>query len=301
MNNIISTILLIWILFLIGYLAKKTNIVKEDIIPSLNSLAINIFFPCMIFYCLYNSNLDQISNFAFLPVIIIIVALIIGFISFFILKKLNWSNSKILAVVIPLVICNTGFMGYPIISGIFAQEGLVRAIFCDISASVLFLIWVFIIILIQGGTFKNAFLRVLKLVPLWAIFLGIVFNLNHIPLDPFILNVIEVLSKAAIPIIMISLGLSIEFSGLVRNRKIVLISTLIKLLIFPLIVFIIAIFIGISGLELKVLVAQSAMPSGLLSLVISVEYQLDYKITSDIIVIDTFFSLITLPFILYLF
>ena len=52
----------------------------------------------------------------------------------------------------------------------------IRAIFCDISTSCIFLILSFILVLKFGGCVKGAFKKILTFTPLWAIILALIFN-----------------------------------------------------------------------------------------------------------------------------
>ena len=56
---------------------------------------------------------------------------------------------------------------------------------------------------------------------------------------------------------------------------------------------------GADGEELWQTIGKSAaMPSGMMSLLLSITYKLDYELTSDCILINTVISLITLPLII---
>ncbi len=98
---------------------------------------------------------------------------------------------------------------------------------------------------------------------------------------------------------MISLGLSINLEGLYRNRNIVL-GTIVKLVIFPIIVIILGILFGVAGLDFQVMVTQAAMPSSMMSLFLAINHKLDYRVTTDIIFTNTLISLVTLPIIMYI-
>lgn len=74
-------------------------------------------------------------------------------------------------------------------------------------------------------------------------------------------------------------------------------TSIMKLVIFPLIAFIIVNILGLAGLQYTIAVVEAAMPSGMLSLVLAISYNLDSELTSDCILINTVISLITLPII----
>lgn len=120
----------------------------------------------------------------------------------------------------------------------------------------------------------------------------------NIPIGPVLDNTINYLGDGAIPLIMISLGLSINLSGLSRNKAMVGFTSVMKLFFFPLIAFFIVMYLGLVDLQYNVTVVEAAMPSGMLSLLLSITYNLDYELTSDCILINTVISLITLPIII---
>ena len=83
-------------------------------------------------------------------------------------------------------------------------------------------------------------------------------------------------------------------------QSMIVFTSIMKLLFFPLIAFIIVSQIGFTNLEFNVSIIEAAMPSGMLSLLLSITYKLDFELTSDCILINTVISLITLPAIILL-
>ena len=133
---------------------------------------------------------------------------------------------------------------------------------------------------------------------LWSVILGLIFNFLNIPIGSVLDNTISYLGQGAIPLIMITLGLSIDFSALKRSKSMIVFTSAMKLMILPAITFLIAKMLGIVDLQFKVLIIESAMPSAMLALLLAITYDLDYELTSDCIFINTVISLITLPIII---
>ena len=111
-------------------------------------------------------------------------------------------------------------------------------------------------------------------------------------------NTVNYLGQGAIPLIMIALGLSIDFSALKRSKSMIIFTSIMKLAFFPFIAFVIASLIGLVDLQFKISVVEAAMPSGMMSLLLAITYKLDYELTSDCILINTVISLITLLIII---
>ena len=298
MNEIEITILSIILMIGIGYVLKRIDFLSEKDINPLNKIVMNILLPCMIFSALYSSDLSLIPKLGILPFVILISSFVTGLVSFVILKKLGYDDKKLWSVLVTVMIANTAFMGYPVNLGIFGHEGFLRAIFCDIATMCIFLILSFVLVIKFGGTVKKAIRKIALFPPLWAIVFGLGLNILNVPIGPVLNNTVNYLGNGAIPLIMISLGLSIDLAGLSRSKSMVAFTSIMKLLFFPAIAFIVVLFLGLSDLQYTVAIVEAAMPSGMLSLVLAITYNLDYELTSDCILINTVISLITLPVII---
>ncbi len=298
MNQIEVTILSIIIMIGLGYFLKRIDFLSEKDIDPFNKIVMYILLPCMIFHALYSADLSLISKLGILPFVILASSVVTGIVSFFILKRLKLDDITLWSVLVTVMIANTAFMGYPVTLGIYGQEGFLRAIFCDIATLCIFLMLSFVLILKFGGTVKTAFRKIALFPPLWAVILGLLFNFINIPIGPVIDNTVNYLGQGAIPLIMIALGLSIDFSAIRRSKSMIVFTSIMKLAFFPLVAFVVASQLGLIDLQFKISIVEAAMPSGMMSLLLAITYKLDYELTSDCILINTVISLITLPAII---
>ena len=292
MNAIEITIISIVLMIGLGYFLKR--------IDFLNRIVMYILMPCMIFSALYSADMSLLPTLGILPFVILTASIGSGVISYIVLKRLHYDDKKIWSVLVTVMIANTAFMGYPVNLGVYGHPGFLRAIFCDLATTCMFLLLSFVLVLKFGGTVKRAFREILLFPPLWAVVLGILFNLLNIPIGPVLDKTVNYLADGAIPLIMISLGLSIELGGLARSKAMVIFTSIVKLGVFPLIALIVVSLLGLTGLQHDVGIIEAAMPSGMLSLLLAITYKLDYELTSDCILINTVISLITLPIIMTL-
>lgn len=301
MNNAIGvTILSIIIMIGLGYFLKRIDFLIEKDIDPFNRIVMYILMPCMIFHAIYSADLSLLPKLGILPFIILASSFATGIVSYFILKRLKLDDITLWSVLVTVMIANTAFMGYPVTLGIYGADGFLRAIFCDMATLCIFLILSFVLILKFGGTVKTAVRKIALFPPLWAVVLGLGFNFLNIPIGPVIDNTVNYLGQGAIPLIMIALGLSIDFSALSRSKSMIAFTSVMKLAFFPFVAFVIASKIGLVDLQYSISVIEAAMPSGMMSLLLAITYKLDYELTSDCILINTVISLITLPAIIML-
>ena len=300
MNAIEITILSIILMIGIGYFLKRIDFLSEDAVDPLNKIVMYILLPCMIFSAISTANLSLLPKLGILPLVILSSSIITGIISYFLLRKLGLDDITLWSVLVTIMIANTGFMGYPISLGVYGQEGFLRAIFCDIATLCIFLILSYILVLKFGGNKEDAIKKILLFPTLWAIILGMGINFSNISIGPVLENTINYLGQGTIPLIMLVLGLSINFEGISRSKSMIAFTSIMKLVFFPAVAFLIASCIGLADLQFKVSVVEAAMPSGMMSLLLAITYNLDFELTSDCIFINTVISLITLPVIMML-
>ena len=298
MSAIENTIIAIVLMIGLGYVLKRIDFLSEKDIDPFNKIVMYILMPCMIFHAIYMADLNSISNMGILPLIILGSSLATGAVSFIILKQFKLDDKTLWSVLVTVMIANTAFMGYPVNLGIYGQDGFLRAIFCDIATLSTFLLLSFVLILKFGGTVKTAVKKIAFFPPLWAVILGLILNFINVPIGPVLDNTVNYLGQGAIPLIMVTLGLSIDFSALKRSRAMIAFTSIMKLAFFPFIAFLLATYLGLVNLEHTVSVIEAAMPSGMMSLLLAITYKLDYEMTSDCILINTVISLITLPIII---
>ena len=127
-----------------------------------------------------------------------------------------------------------------------------------------------------------------------AISLGVLTNIFQLPLGSLVPEILDYLSGAAIPLIMLSLGLSLEFKEVKEYFAAASFVSVIRLVISPLIAIVFASLLGLSGVNFQVTVVQAGMPSGMLTMVLAIIYNLDIKITAACVFLSTALSMVSL-------
>jgi len=295
--------IVIVLLILIGYLSKYFGILKENDRIVLNNIVVYIAMPSTIFLTIMkNVSPGDLPIFLKLPFLIFIIFFICGIVGFIIGKLLKLNNQSIGGLILVCALGNTGFLGYPIIYGFYGMEGLTRAIFCDMGsvfASLLIGTYVGITFGVNKNHASTSILReILKFPPLLTGILSIVliflgFSIEDFP--NYIINTLNYLSNATIPLIMISLGLSLSPSSARFGVLFGIIALIVRMAFAPLLAIVLTTCFSVEGLDKNVVIIQSAMPSAMMSLVFSLLYGLDIKLVASACFITTILSLIILP------
>lgn len=295
-----ETILVIILMILLGYLSKRIGILKSEDSTILNKIVINIAIPSLIFLAMYGADLTNIKTLLPITLICIVTGILSGSIVYIFARSRGYSKKKKWTIVGTSTLFNSGFLGYPVVLGVYGSIGLVRAVFYDMGSTLLFLCLGILFIILFGGKYTSIIKRTVLFPPLWGIILGIAVNILHLNIGALPLDVLKYLSGAAIPIIMISLGLSLEVGGLKNYLEAATFVSIVRLIISPAIALSFVTLIGFNNINSTVTVVEAGMPSAMLSLVLAASYDLDIKVAAACIFLSTVLSMITLPILIYL-
>lgn len=292
--NSYETILAIVLMIIIGYICRRFDFLKAEDTQTLNKIVVYIAIPALIFLAMYHADLSNIETFGTITLTIIILGILSGIVAYLFSRFRGYSSKTRWGVVATSTLSNSGFLGYPVTLGVFGTEGLVRAVFCDVGNTMLFIALGIFFLILYGGSYRDIIKRSILFPPLLAVICGVLANLTHLPLGSVITSTLDYLSGAAIPIIMISLGLSLEFKGIKEYFDVASFVSVLKLIISPMIAMVIVGLVGLSGLDRTVAIVEAGMPSAMLSLVLAINYQLDVKATAACIFLSTTLSVISI-------
>ncbi|HIH61399.1 MAG TPA: transporter [Methanobacteriales archaeon] len=295
--NSFDTVLAIVLMVLLGYIAKTLGVLREKDAYSLNKVVVNIAIPSLIFNSIYNSEISTITALLKMPLVSVIISLLIGIMIFLWTRLSYYDKRRAWSIILPTAMVNSGFMGYPVVLGIFGNAGLLRAVLYDMGSVFVFLTMGVLLSFIFGNDYRRILKRTIFFPPLWGLFLGVAFNAFSLPLG-LISHIIDYLSRAAVPLIMISLGLSLDFKVIKSSLRDAAIVSTFRLIVSPLLATLIVTLFLFSGLEKSIAIIEAAMPSAMLSMVLSIENDLDINLTAACVFMSTTLSLVSLPLII---
>ena len=278
------------VFFVIGvgyYLGKKNPKFDTNFITN---FAGNIGTPAMIFYTVTTTGitLSIFTHYFVYALIMIGGFVIIGLIFLFLLKK------DLSMELPPLILPNTGNMGIPICLFAYGTQGLGVA---SAIASVIILFHFTLGIFLAKKRFS--FDVVIKSPPVYAIIVSVIFLYFQIKPPLFLENTTFLLTYATIFLVLMSLGIALTKFRFSLKDSVIL--SLCRVILGPLIAFIIIYNFDLSGFAAGVLLIQSAMPSAILNYLVGSMYSPKKVIDSiaSTIVVSTVMSFFTIPMVVF--
>ena len=260
---------------------------------------IYLFSPCLVFGGIARSDLKADE----LGLILAMAAL-----SSLLMALVGWGETRLFrfdrkvgsAFVLSVVSVNAGNYGLPLNDFAFGQAGLQRAsVFFVMTAMISNTLGVY---LASRGTasVRRSLLNVL-MVPLpYATVLGFIINMRNIALPVPLDRAVTLLGQAAVPGMLIVLGLQLSRTSVKGRMGPILLATITRLGVAPLIAFLLAALLGLSGLGRQVSIIQASMPTAAMAGVLATEFNSDAEFTTAVILVSTLVSIVTLSILLTL-
>lgn len=298
---IFAKILSVFSISFIGYAANKINWLPAESTKYLSLLLINIASPCLVLYSMSQQELTdatiasviQVAGFMLLA---LAAATVISVLTVRIMKVPAADRGVYRAL---LVLTNNGFMGFPLSLAVFGERGL----FLMIIANAVFTLYTYsagIVILISGReeklTIKGAVKSMIS-IPVVASIIGLLIFSFGIQLPTLLESFLDTVGGITIPLSMIIIGIQLAESkarDVLKNKH--LFETLIlRLILFPLIIFVIFMWLPLNRFVFCIVIFAMAMPSAAIIPVLSEIYDANAKLAAQAVFITTMCSLITIP------
>jgi len=293
-NELVGVILSILLLISIGYFSKRTGLLRKEDNRVLNSVIVYITMPALIFLAVFES---EISLSIFIIPLLALITVAASMTAAFIFGRLARSGRTTFgALLLVSTVGNTGYLGFPLTLQLFGIENLIKAVFYDLFGTVVILFTAGLIVAGKYGE-KEGKINMLKEILLFPPFLGLLaaLALKGVGLPEFLVDVIGFLAGATVPLIMLSIGLSLEVGQVGRYKLEIGIVGAIKLILSPMVALGGAMVLGMNAVDLGITVLEASMPAAMFSMIIGLKYGLDNDFLPAAIVTTTMVSLATVP------
>jgi malate permease and related proteins len=266
---------------------------------ALNMTVLHFFLPALAFGLIATAKVDQ--SFFAVPLTAAAVTLVglgAGAAAY---RWLPWFRTAPRAAIGVLLLSsafgNVTYLGLPVITETLGTRYGYIAILYDLLATTPVLLTVGMLTAARFGsgeavTLQASLKRVLRLPPLWGVVLGIA--AHAVPVPKAVLDASQLMGRAVIPVMIFTVGLALDFQD-IRRLPVALPALAFKLLLAPVLAWLFARALGMTGDILQAVVIEGAMPVMVLSLVLADEFELDVPLAATCIAASTVASFFTLP------
>lgn len=283
----------IFLLIAVGFFLKQLRLISAEGQKALTDLEINVILPCSIIkaFCMDFSQ-DMGKEILIILVISILIQILSIFYGRFFFRKQTEARRKCLQY--GTICSNAGFLGNPIAEGIYGGYGLMLASVFLIPVRMM--MWSAGIAIFSGGTdWKETIKKTIKHPCILACILGLLLLLTGFRFPQMVQSAIGYLGACNTAVSILVIGMILGDMDLrAPLDKTVISYSIHRLLLLPLIVYIITGFFPFSSVVRGLCVLLTAMPAGATTSILSAKYDQDPAYGTSLVIISTMLSLITL-------
>lgn len=296
--TMLQVLLPIFAIFAIGYIGQKK--IGFDT-KTLSTMALYLMSPVLVFRTFYQTEFGITHLYMTLYTLLLCLVLILIVYLICFIKK--YKTVEISGIVLASAFMNNGNYGVPIVLLIFGAVGLDYAVILMVIQQ-LVMCTVGVYYAAKGSPDSNGFkssINAVKRMPiLYGALIGYFFQLVGIKMSEPLLQSINLVADAAIPTIMIILGMQlakIQIKNLAKEKLTYSLS--LRLALSPLIAYVITLFLPVDQMLKEIMIIMAAMPTAANTTMYALQFNTDPDFVSSATFLSTSLSLATLPIIFF--
>jgi len=293
---IVLALIALFIIIAIGYLARIYGILNGDRVHFISHILVNVALPAISITSLQipenATTMNIVDHMLVVAVIYYIAAFIIGTLIFRFIPSTPKDKGVFQFM---LVFPNTLFMGLPVASAVFGQSSLFYVILFNVPFYLL--VFTLGVWMLNRGRSGKIDIKVLLSPGLVAAIVGLIFFFTKFTIPVPVETGLDIIGSATTPLAMLVVGAmlaTLPLKQLAGDWRVYL-TVAFRLLVFPIILFLILKPFISDKILVGVAVLLVGMPVAANSVLLCEEYDVDATLASQGVFISTVLCLITIP------
>ncbi len=290
-----------------GLLIRRTGLVSEDGFRSANRIVLYVGFPTLIFKNLVTSDLSSVADPKF--TIFLIVSLLVCFAALMLLVPLFVKDPRRRGVLIQgLYRTNDAAYGLAVGAALLGEDSLALISYAvALAVPVYNVLGTFALELYSSGRPRvgRLLLDVFKNPIVDSVLLGVLVKLlltwTGWSIPAFLMEPVSKFAAMCGPLAFLVLGGLISFSSMRKNRLVLTVSTLVRLVLIPCVFVVPAYLFGFRGEQLVAILLIFGAPTSMSSFPIACGFDCDSELAGELVAVTTAFSLISMFIYVYFF
>lgn len=303
-NNVLDQSIILFLLIVIGFIARKKNIVTDETIKGFSEFVLKVTLPLFIIVSMDKEfSKDKIVYSGLILGISVITYLFKILLSKAFIKYADPLDIQKGVYRFIIIFSNSGFMGYPIAYALYKDDGVFYAAMLNITFNIL--IWTLGVKLMNTQTEDHQDgLKNLILNPgIFSVIIGLILFLTPLTLPKLLTEPMAMVGGMTTPMAMIVVGGILggtKIGSAFKNKKLIIVS-LIRLILIPLFILLVLLPFNLPKIVLGITVIIDAMPAAANTAIFARRYDSDYCLASQGVFLSTLMNIVTTPLILYIF
>lgn len=294
MKSLLSMQGMMFLMILIGMGLRRMELVSTEGRRSMTNLLVNLILPSNILYAFSKADTSAFSS----MLVVVIMAFSIQLV-WYLLSRLLWKDmprSRRGVMRYAFQFSNCGYLGNPVIEGLYGAPGLVYA--SVFLLPVRLFMWSVGLESFQNsaGSFRKTLRRALTHPCVIATILGVAWMFFPVKIPDFLYDTISGFNQCLTPCTMLVIGFIMGETDLGKMFcKDLFVITGLRLAVQPLLVLAVCRLLNLEPLVAEVVTVLVSMPVANTTALLASQNDCDYAFASNVVVFTTLVSMITIP------
>ena len=285
-----SDILPIFILAGVGFvLARRFG----ASVKTLSTVAFNSLSPCLVFDQLVTAQVSGSQSLR-VAAFCVLLTVAIGLAARLTSLPLRLDRITLSSFLLVAMFSNSGNYALPVVLFAFGRDALSFASVYFVTSAILIYTAGILVAASGHGSVRVALSRLFKVPAVYAVVAAVVVLSTHAPVPMAIMRPIGLLSDAAIPIMLLVLGMQLERAVMPKHPIAVAAAVVLSLIVAPIIAFGLTWLLGITGAARQAAIIEASMPAAVITTVLALEFDLDAAFSTSVVFFTTLLSPVTL-------
>jgi predicted permease len=258
-------------------------------VKTLSRITFNALAPCLVFRMLVGAELSA-DDFTRMALLALLTIAGIGLVARLAVVPFRPERAMLAAFLLVVMFSNSGNYGLPVVLFAFGREGLAHGtVYFVVNAILTYTVGVFLAASGHRPT-AAALAGVLRVPVVYAVLAAIVVTVADITPPPAIDRAVALLADAALPGMLLVLGMQLERGAWPSNPGLVGLAVGLSLVVTPLLAAGLAHVLGLGPVARQVAIVQAGMPSAVLTTIIALEFDVAPSFVTSCVTVSTLLS-----------
>jgi malate permease and related proteins len=292
-----SDILPIFLIAAVGFALAR---VLAANVKTLSHIVFYALVPCFVFNLLVTSRMTS-TEFGRMALLNVLILASMGLIGRAVSWPLRLSRPELSAFLLVVMLSNSGNYGLPVVLFAFGSDALAHATAFFVTGSMLtYTVGVFIAAT-GRREIRGAISGIVRVPAIYGVAAAAIVLAAGVQVPLAITRPIALLSDAAMPMMILVLGMQLERATLPERPLVVAVAVVISLAIAPMVALGLSSLLGVSGSARQAGVALASMPVAVVTTILALEFDIAPAFVTSAVFLSTLLSPFTLtPLIAYL-
>jgi malate permease and related proteins len=262
-------------------------------VKTLSTVAFNSLSPCLVFNQLVTAQVSGSQSLR-VAAFCVLLTIAIGLVARLTSMPLRLDRMTLSSFLLVAMFSNSGNYALPVVLFAFGREALSFASVYFVTSAILIYTAGILVAASGHGSIRLALARLLKVPAIYAVTAAVLVLSTHATVPAAVMRPVGLLSDAAIPIMLLVLGMQLERAVVPKHPLAVAAAVVLSLVVAPSIAFGLTWLLGLTGAARQAAIIEASMPAAVITTVLALEFDLDAAFSTSVVFFTTLLSPITL-------